>query len=41
MQRRDFLNTLAAGAGLVIPLGRHAWAADGPPRRTPTPPAAS
>ena len=27
MQRRDFLNTLAAGAGLVIPLGRHAWAA--------------
>ncbi len=27
MQRRDFLNSLAAGAGLVIPLGRHAWAA--------------
>ena len=27
MQRRDFLNTLAAGAGLMIPLGRHAWAA--------------
>jgi uncharacterized protein (DUF1501 family) len=27
MQRRDFLNSLAAGAGLVIPLGRHSWAA--------------
>lgn len=27
MQRRDFMNALAAGAGLVIPLGRHAWAA--------------
>ncbi|MYM89910.1 DUF1501 domain-containing protein [Rugamonas sp. FT82W] len=27
MQRRDFLNALAAGAGLTIPLGRHAWAA--------------
>jgi uncharacterized protein (DUF1501 family) len=27
MQRRDFLNTLAAGAGLMIPLGRSAWAA--------------
>ncbi|GJI96045.1 hypothetical protein RugamoR57_27630 [Duganella caerulea] len=27
MQRRDFLNALAAGAGLMIPLGRHAWAA--------------
>ena len=30
MQRRDFLNSLAAGAGLVIPLGRHAWAATNP-----------
>ncbi|NVD74892.1 DUF1501 domain-containing protein [Duganella sp. BJB1802] len=27
MQRRDFLNALAAGAGLMIPLGRYAWAA--------------
>jgi uncharacterized protein (DUF1501 family) len=27
MQRRDFLNTLAASAGLMIPLGRGAWAA--------------
>ena len=27
MQRRDFLNALAAGAGLMIPLGRGAWAA--------------
>lgn len=27
MQRRDFLNAFAAGAGLMIPLGRHAWAA--------------
>jgi len=27
MQRRDFLNALAAGAGLTIPLGRQAWAA--------------
>ncbi|KQV86673.1 hypothetical protein ASD15_29245 [Massilia sp. Root351] len=27
MQRRDFLNAFAAGAGLTIPLGRHAWAA--------------
>ncbi|UGQ45421.1 DUF1501 domain-containing protein [Massilia endophytica] len=27
MQRRDFLNALAAGAGLVAPLGREAWAA--------------
>jgi uncharacterized protein (DUF1501 family) len=27
MRRRDFLNTLAAGAGLVLPLGRGAWAA--------------
>jgi len=36
MQRRDFLNTLGAvtaasatGAGLVLPLGRNAWAATG------------
>jgi uncharacterized protein (DUF1501 family) len=29
MQRRDFLNALAAGAGIMIPLGRHAWAATG------------
>ncbi|NRR31658.1 DUF1501 domain-containing protein [Oxalobacteraceae bacterium] len=27
MQRRDFLNSLAASAGLMVPLGRHAWAA--------------
>jgi uncharacterized protein (DUF1501 family) len=27
MQRRDFLNTLALGAGIVLPLGRNAWAA--------------
>jgi uncharacterized protein (DUF1501 family) len=27
MQRRDFLNTLALGAGIVLPLGRGAWAA--------------
>jgi uncharacterized protein (DUF1501 family) len=27
MQRRQFLNALAAGAGLVLPLGPHAWAA--------------
>jgi uncharacterized protein (DUF1501 family) len=27
MDRRYFLNTLAAGAGLMIPLGRSAWAA--------------
>lgn len=29
MQRRDFLNTLALGAGIVLPVGRHAWAATG------------
>jgi uncharacterized protein (DUF1501 family) len=29
MQRRDFLNALAAGAGIMIPLGRQAWAATG------------
>lgn len=29
MQRRDFLNTLALGAGLVVPFGRGAWAATG------------
>jgi uncharacterized protein (DUF1501 family) len=27
MQRRGFLNTLALGAGIVLPLGRNAWAA--------------
>lgn len=27
MQRRDFLNALALGAGMVVPLGRGAWAA--------------
>jgi uncharacterized protein (DUF1501 family) len=27
MQRRDFLNSLALGAGLVLPLGANAWAA--------------
>ncbi|HAT31089.1 MAG TPA: hypothetical protein DCW29_09635 [Janthinobacterium sp.] len=34
MQRRDFLLSLAAGAGLMLPLGRGAWAAsaaDGQP----------
>ncbi|MES2261552.1 MAG: DUF1501 domain-containing protein [Pseudomonadota bacterium] len=36
MQRRDFLNALAAGAGLTIPLGRHAWAATGIPGAAPT-----
>jgi uncharacterized protein (DUF1501 family) len=29
MKRRDFLNTLAAGASLVVPVGRSAWAATG------------
>jgi uncharacterized protein (DUF1501 family) len=27
MKRRDFLTTMAAGAGLVLPVGRGAWAA--------------
>lgn len=27
MQRRDFLNALALGAGTMLPLGSHAWAA--------------
>jgi uncharacterized protein (DUF1501 family) len=27
MQRRGFLNTLALGAGIMLPLGRNAWAA--------------
>ena len=27
MQRRDFLNALALGAGILLPLGRNAWAA--------------
>jgi uncharacterized protein (DUF1501 family) len=29
MKRRDFLNALGAGAGLMVPLGRNAWAATG------------
>jgi len=29
MQRRDFLTTLALGAGIVLPLGRNAWAVAG------------
>jgi uncharacterized protein (DUF1501 family) len=29
MRRRDFLNSLALGAGIVLPLGRGAWAATG------------
>jgi uncharacterized protein (DUF1501 family) len=29
MKRRDFLNTLAAGASLVVPVGRGVWAATG------------
>jgi uncharacterized protein (DUF1501 family) len=29
MKRRDFLNAMAAGAGLVVPVGRSAWAATG------------
>jgi len=29
MKRREFLHALSAGAGLVIPLGRNAWAATG------------
>lgn len=35
MKRRDFLNALAAGAGLVVPVGRGAWAAtaDSPARK--------
>jgi uncharacterized protein (DUF1501 family) len=35
MKRRDFLNTLAAGASLVVPVGRGAWAAtsDNPTRQ--------
>ncbi len=33
MRRRDFLNTLALGAGLALPLGSNAWAAAG---ATPT-----
>ncbi|MDB5918940.1 MAG: hypothetical protein JWR40_3174 [Massilia sp.] len=27
MKRRDFLNSMALGTGLVVPVGRHAWAA--------------
>jgi uncharacterized protein (DUF1501 family) len=35
MRRREFMNTLALGAGLVLPFGRNAWAAagDAPTRR--------
>lgn len=29
MKRRDFLNTMALGASLVVPVGRSAWAATG------------
>lgn len=29
MKRRDFLNAIAAGASLVVPLGTNAWAATG------------
>jgi uncharacterized protein (DUF1501 family) len=29
MKRRDFLNALAAGAGVMVPVGRGAWAATG------------
>jgi uncharacterized protein (DUF1501 family) len=29
MKRRDFLNAMAAGAGVLLPLGRGAWAATG------------
>lgn len=29
MKRRQFLQTLAAGAGVMVPLGQHAWAATG------------
>jgi uncharacterized protein (DUF1501 family) len=29
MKRRDFLNAMAAGAGLVLPVSRNAWAATG------------
>jgi uncharacterized protein (DUF1501 family) len=31
MRRRDFLSTLALGAGIMLPLGRGAWAATGDP----------
>jgi uncharacterized protein (DUF1501 family) len=27
MKRRDFFNSIALGASLVVPLGRNAWAA--------------
>jgi uncharacterized protein (DUF1501 family) len=34
MKRRDFMEQMALGAGLVLPLGRHAWAASsGQPAR--------
>jgi len=34
MQRRQFLNAFAASAGLMLPLGRHAWAATMAPGST-------
>jgi uncharacterized protein (DUF1501 family) len=34
MHRRHFLQTLTLGAGLVVPLGRHAWAATAPAAAT-------
>ncbi|MGO4378204.1 DUF1501 domain-containing protein [Pseudoduganella sp. RAF19] len=36
MDRRYFLNTLAAGAGLMVPLGRSAWAATMADKSAPT-----
>jgi len=36
MDRRYFLNTLAAGAGLMVPLGRSAWAATTADKSAPT-----
>ena len=36
MRRRDFLNTLALGAGIVLPLGRGVWAATGDATANPT-----
>jgi len=36
MRRRDFLSTLALGAGIVLPLGPGAWAATGDPAAVAT-----
>ena len=36
MRRRDFLNTLALGAGILLPIGRGAWAATGDAGASPT-----